>query len=323
MAFADFTGLMGILLALSSGSFLGTSAFKVYERRRRSVTSLTSEEDAPWRWRFRNGFACLRPLAQMLLKNGRFKAAVSRTTTLLQSRGFVTTEVNLVSLGIAADLFVCVVCTLVTGSVLCGIAVTLGASGLCLGALKNEQDRQRVKLRETVPDALRSMSVCFNSGLSLLQTLQQVSRELPDPLSALFRNAAQNMETGSSASEALRVFRDDRHVPELSFVAVALDVQHQSGGSMGHVLDAARESVEGELELMRSLRIQTAQAKLSARIVTLMPFVLIALFSLISEDFLLPFFSSFEGLLLLGVALAMQIVGVSIVRAMLKIEVGS
>ena len=47
---------------------------------------------------------------------------------------------------------------------------------------------------------------------------------------------------------------------ELAFIAVALDVQHASGGSLASVLDAARESVEGEIELERSLRVQTAQA---------------------------------------------------------------
>ena len=87
---------------------------------------------------------------------------------------------------------------------------------------------------------------------------------------------------------------------QLAFVAVALDVQHQSGGSLAAVLDAARESVESEIDLARSLKEQTAQAQLSARIVTAMPFVLIALFSLMSPGSLSPFFESMAGMALLG-----------------------
>ena len=90
---------------------------------------------------------------------------------------------------------------------------------------------------------------------------------------------------------------------------------------MERVLDAARDTVEGELELTRSLRVQTAQAKLSARIVSVMPIVLIALFSLVSEDFLAPFFSRFAGMTLLGIAVGMQVAGIFAVRRMLKVEV--
>ncbi len=105
-------------------------------------------------------------------------------------------------------------------------------------------------------------------------------------------------------------------------MAVALDVQHQSGGSVASVLDSAREAVEGELALQRSLRVQTAQAKLSARVVTLLPFVLIALFSLVSKDFLAPFFSSVAGLALLGLALLMQVGGVVLIRRLLRTQGG-
>lgn len=106
-------------------------------------------------------------------------------------------------------------------------------------------------------------------------------------------------------------------MPELAFVAVALDVQHRSGGSLAAVLDAARESVESEIDLARSLKVQTAQAQLSARIVTAMPFVLIALFSLMSPGFLSPFFESMAGMALLAAALVMQVAGVVLVHRML------
>ena len=109
---------------------------------------------------------------------------------------------------------------------------------------------------------------------------------------------------------------------ELAFVAVALDVQHQASGSMKQVLDAARDTVQSEIELRRALRVQTAQAKLSARVVSVLPFVLIAVFSLVSEGFLDPFFASPMGMALLAIALGMQAAGIVAVRRMLAVEVG-
>ena len=51
-----------------------------------------------------------------------------------------------------------------------------------------------------------------------------------------------------------------------------------------------------------------------------MPFLLVALFSLMSPDFLSPFFSSVLGMAVLALALVMQMAGVVIVRRMLKVE---
>lgn len=115
--------------------------------------------------------------------------------------------------------------------------------------------------------------------------------------------------------------RADGSEPELVFLATALEIQHKTGGSMQRILEAARQSVVDELDLKRTLRTQTAQAKLSAQIVTAMPFALIGVFSLVSPGFLDPFFESAAGLILLAVAIGMQIAGISLVRRLLKVEV--
>ena len=128
------------------------------------------------------------------------------------------------------------------------------------------------------------------------------------------------LETGGSAEEALEILRRGVHASELAFIAVALDVQHLAGGSMKQVLDAARDSMKGELALRRSLRVQTAQAKLSARIVVVMPFILVSVFSLASPDFLTPFFSSVFGYALFALAVFMQVAGVVLVHRALSVD---
>lgn len=168
---------------------------------------------------------------------------------------------------------------------------------------------------------LISLKACFHAGFSLRQTFDQLKVELAGPIADLFGRASDAMETGSSAEEAIELIRSSQSVPELSFIAVALEVQHKSGGSMRHVLDAARESLEGELELRRSLKVQTAQARLSAQVVTGVTFALVGLLSLMTEDFLAPFFSSAAGMLMLAAALAMQCAGVMLIRRILKVEV--
>ena len=138
------------------------------------------------------------------------------------------------------------------------------------------------------------------------------------PLSAVFAQAAHVLDTGGGASRALSVLKEEPSCVELAFIAVALDVQHQTGGSMRRILEAAFDTVEGELALQRSLRVHTAQAKLSAQIVVAMPFLLVAAFSLASPGFIDPFFASAPGIGLFMVAVSMEIAGIVLVRRALE-----
>ena len=268
-------------------------------------------------WRLRHGVSGLRPVAEALLRREPVRRYVLWARMALEHRGYASMSDALLSLVLGACLAL-----LVAGWVVAASPVAWGGgggvrSGGALRCGENDAERREAALRDEIPDALRSLGVCFRAGLSLMQTLEQTGSEMKGPLGELFLSAALVLQTGGTASEALALFRQRADVPELAFVAVALDVQHQSGGSLAAVLDAARESVESEIDLARSLKVQTAQAQLSARIVTAMPFVLIALFSLMSPGFLSPFFESMAGMALLAAALVMQVAGVVLLHRML------
>ena len=190
---------------------------------------------------------------------------------------------------------------------LCVTVGTLTFSGSRLTKATNE-------MREQVPDAIQCMANCSASGFSLMQTFEQAEKECAGPLGKTFALAHRRLKLGSSIDEALEVFDNVKSVPELKFISIAFRVQHVAGGPISEVLECARDSVLSELELARTLRIQTTQAKMSATIVTLMPFVLLALFSFMSPGFLTPFFTSVIGVAIFCVAFFMQATGVLIVR---------
>lgn len=295
--------------------------------RRRRADELLASEGAPaiggrLGRRLHRGVAPLLPAAAVVLRWPAATGAASEAVGFLGARGVAATSEGVVSTVLAAGMLVVAAGWLVAGSPVFGAAIA--GCGLVggLGAVRADADKRQASLRDEVPDALRSLGVCFRAGLSLEQTLRQTGAEMRGSLGELFLSSSRVLETGGGAGEALEVFRRRADVPELAFVAVALDVQHTCGGSIAPVLEAARESVEGEIDLARSLRVQTAQAKLSARIVTAMPFVLVALFSLMSPGFLAPFFESVEGAVLLAAALSMQAAGVVMVHRMLDVEVG-
>ncbi|MEC4176747.1 type II secretion system F family protein [Adlercreutzia sp. R21] len=316
--------VVGLASAAAAGVLAGSALADRRERRLRMRACLDAEEaSGSWvRWRLSRGVAPLRPAACALLRLSAVKRyAENLRMAALRWQPDASRE-SVLSCALAAVLGVAVAGWAVSASPVFGCAAAACLLVGLAGYGNAEAQRRAQTMRDEIPDALRSLGVCFRAGLSLVQTLRQTGSEMKGPIGEVFLASARVLETGGTATEALALFRRRSSVPELAFVAVALDVQHASGGSLASVLDAARESVEGEIELAQTLKVQTAQAQLSARIVTLMPFVLIALFSLMSPGFLTPFLASFTGVALLAAALAMQAAGVLLVHRMLDVGVG-
>ena len=314
---------IGVLLSGAGTAFFAArEASELLLRRRRLAAAISDEGGKFIAWVLRNGCKPLRGATSKLLLLPTARETAHEMTIALKERNATSSEEALASLFLLAGSAAFAIASLIAQSAIAGLAV-IACLTICTASFgKSLKDKRRKALMESIPSSLRSMSVCFKAGLSLMQTMRQTGQDVGGTLGAMFERAARKLETGSSASEALEDFRQNANVPELAFVAVALVVQHQSGGGISHVLDVARESLENELELRRSLRVQTAQAQLSARIVTVMPFILIALFSAVSEGFLSPFFESWEGMGLLAIALGMQAMGILLVRRMLHIEEG-
>ena len=270
-------------------------------------------------WRLRNGYAPVLPAVRALMGISHVRLLADELSALLAKRGLTAESAPVLSTIIVYVLVFGIVVGLLTGSFIGVVVFPVCILGVLAVLLGNAADKRQEEVREAVPEALESMATCFGAGFTLLQTFRQVAEDAPGALGETFSQSAHVLEMGGSAERALAMLREGAQASELAFVAVALDVQHQTGGAMRQVLDAATDTVKGELALRRSLRVQTAQAKLSARVVIAMPFILIAAFTLASPDFLAPFFESPAGYGLLAIAVIMQVSGVLLVRRALNV----
>lgn len=269
--------------------------------------------------RMQSGVACLNPFSKALMRNAHIKTLVDKVVDIARVKGLSISHQSSLTSFIACLLIVFVLVALIAQNLIAGLAVCICLTAATVIGLGSYADKVQNAVQEEVPVALELMTMCFGSGFTLLQTFQQIAHDMDGQLGVIFAQGAHILETGGSVSEALLLLKNRTDVPELAFVVAALEVQHQNGGAIGALLSTASESVKGELALKQSLRVQTAQAKLSARIVIIMPFILISLFSLISPGFMAPFFSSIAGFVLFGIALLMEVAGIVLVRRSLQI----
>lgn len=185
----------------------------------------------------------------------------------------------------------------------------------------HEHERRGECMREQLPAALSSIEVSLGAGKSLTQALAYAAQRCPAPLSDEIQQTVYDIEAGRSLTEAMDLFEQRTRIRELAFVTTALSVQQRSGGSLRGILQSASQSVRDSLDLKRTLRVQTAQNRLSTRIVMCMPVVLLGALMLISPGYLMTFFRSTAGIMVFSLAVVLDVAGFLIIRRLLKVEV--
>lgn len=180
--------------------------------------------------------------------------------------------------------------------------------------------RRDVALRSCVPEALRLMSVAMETGSSVVQALAYAARNCAEPLASELKQAVWDLESGRTFDEAMEGLRERAGGTEFAYLAVAMEIQHRCGGSLAAVIDTVAETLRQMARLEEELKTKTAQGRLSARIVAIMPMALLVVLSLVSPGYLTGFFSSALGVVMFVFALALELLGVLMVRRALAID---
>lgn len=208
-----------------------------------------------------------------------------------------------------------------SGSWIVGLVVALGAPWLVVLWLGRRADARAMTLAEQVPDALRTIDAALTAGLGVGKAIVYAARSTSGPLGLELRQVVWEVRAGRSLEGALERLRSRVGVAELELVVVALEVQHRSGGSLHAILESAIEVASQSHELERSLQVKTAQARLSARVVGVMPIVLVVALSLVSPGYLTGLAQQPAGVAMLVVAALLDVCGLLAIRSIMHVEV--
>ncbi len=180
--------------------------------------------------------------------------------------------------------------------------------------------RRRRKLREGMPEALRLICIALDSGNTLPNALGYAAENCSEPLAGELKRVVWDVQAGISFEDALESLRSRTGGTEFAYLAVAMEIQHRSGGSLEEVLASVSQTVRISYETDESLRTKTTQAQTSAKIVAVMPVIVLVVLSLFSPDYFTTFFTSPIGVLLLCLAVALEIAGILLVRRMVSFD---
>jgi tight adherence protein B len=327
MATSGVVPAVSTLLACLSGALALPMLLEAYESltRRALRKQRTMDMDAKGSLGHdvaRNGLPLLRRPAGRLMRLAAWRSVSLRAWQLLESLDYLSTPDAVSELMLAACLAAALAVAVLTGQPMVGLAATAGVPIAVKGYADGKLEKRDTLMREQLPDALQCLGFCFLAGCSLQQAIEQTALETQEPLRRELMRASDDLQSGIGIKDALAALEARNKLPEMSFMAVALEIQHQTGGSLKDLLEAAAESVRTTVALKRQLQVQTAQARLSFKVVACMPLILVAVLSLFMEGYLDTFFSSTEGMMILVTAVAMEALGIVMIRRILGVDLG-
>ncbi|MDD5728029.1 MAG: type II secretion system F family protein [Victivallales bacterium] len=181
--------------------------------------------------------------------------------------------------------------------------------------------RRLAKFNEQLEDALGAMSSSLKAGFSINQALEGIAAENRPPISIEFRLLVQEIRLGVPLETALDNMCNRVESADFELVAVAIITARQTGGELTTVLERLAAVIRERLRIHRKISALTAQGRMQATVIGIMPFALMLMMSYVVPDAMGDFFHSVLGIISCLAAIALVAAGFFVIRKITSIKV--
>jgi tight adherence protein B len=141
--------------------------------------------------------------------------------------------------------------------------------------LRNIRFRRGVRCEAQLMDAMILMSNGLKSGIDLIGTIEMVTRDCIPPISEEFGLCLKNYHLGTSIEKALEGVEERVQSRLLSYMIKAIVIQRSVGGNLTKIFDRIVENIREESKLIEKTAAMTAQQKIQAIVVGVMPWIML------------------------------------------------
>lgn len=156
-----------------------------------------------------------------------------------------------------------------------GVAVGLAAVGAVAAVpvlVRRRRDARRsTAVQEQLAEGVGVIASGLRSGRSLAQSVGLAAGEIPAPLGPTFGRVADRVALGDPLEDALGAWANEVGGPDARVAAGVFALHRRTGGALSGALDGLAVTLRARRSAARELRSLTAQARLSAAILGLLP----------------------------------------------------
>ncbi len=208
-----------------------------------------------------------------------------------------------------------------TLGLLIGGVVTVTMWSVPLMFVKRQWEKRCTRFVEQMVDGLTIMSNGIKAGLSVTQSMERVSENLPNPISQEFQLVLSQIRLGRSVEEALVDLGERIPKPDVQMYVTAINILKETGGNLAETFSTIVVVIRERQKVERKIEAMTAQGIMQGIMVSMIPFLILGLFYFTDPGYLAPMFNTTLGIILLIVMLGLQIMGGIAIRKVVTIKV--
>jgi tight adherence protein B len=192
------------------------------------------------------------------------------------------------------------------------IAVGFSLLGGMLPLIYVARSRRRRlgRIEEQLPDLLELLSRAMRAGHAFPSALQMAAEEMPEPCAGEVGITFDEINFGIPVPTALMNLAQRVPTTDLRYFAVAVSIQRETGGNLAELLNSIATLIRARFRFLRAVRTLTAEGRLSAWILVLLPFVLAGVITVVNPEFIRVLWTDPMGLKMIWSAALLMCLGI-------------
>lgn len=248
----------------------------------------------------------------------RFEAAIGRS---MRNAFLFVDPGSLHRLSIVSAVLLTLAGWTLSGNPIVAIAAALAAGALPGWMIARLRRRHVQAFRQQVPDLLMLVSGALRAGNGLGQALSGAASEIAAPARQEIGLMLREQRLGATLAESLAGLQRRVRVEETALFASAIQIGSDSGGNVADALESLADATRRKLALEGKIRALTAQGRLQAWVMTLLPAGLAGLLAAFDPESMRPLIADWRGWIVCGGVALMQVAGFLTIRRMVAIEI--
>lgn len=201
------------------------------------------------------------------------------------------------------------------------LVLAAAAASLPYLYVRRRRNLRIIKIERQLPDALDLICRALRAGHAFPSGMQMVGEEMPEPIAGEFRITHEEVNFGISLQQALINMAARIPSTDLRYFVIAVLIQRETGGNLTEVLTNLSMLIRERFKLLEKVRVLAAEGKLSAWILTILPFALTGVINLVNPNFMKVLWTDAIGLKMVGTAIVMMALGALWMRKIVNIHV--
>lgn len=187
--------------------------------------------------------------------------------------------------------------------------------------LRSLEQRRRRAFDAQLIDAVTMLAGAMKAGMSLLQAMEQVTREMGPPIRQEFAYALQENRVGKPIIKALLDMKNRIRSEDLGITVDAIGIAQETGGVLSDVLLKITETIRARNRIRAKIVTLTAEGRLQGIIMSLLPWGLAGVLFVLDRDLMLPMFTSPLGQIMLVAIAVLEVAGWLVMRRLVAVNV--